>query len=60
MSILELERMARRGAEDGHDDEWYAAMTKSPRAEATMKAAADKARQKLKDDEEKFIPTTIR
>lgn len=44
MTVLELERMARRGAEDGYDDEWHQTFTASARALASMKTAADAAR----------------
>ena len=43
----ELLRMARCGAADGHDDNWHAAM---------MKNAAQKARDRLKEIENNFVP----
>jgi hypothetical protein len=44
VTILDLERLARRGAEDGYDDEWHSTFTASARALASMKTAADAAR----------------
>ena len=44
MTVLDLERLARRGAEDGHDDDWHSTFTASARALASMKTAADAAR----------------
>lgn len=57
MTTLQFIRMAERGAEDGHDDDWHATMTQSPRILAMMKEAAQKARERLKEDEKNFIPT---
>ena len=43
MTTLELIRMARRGEEDGHDRDWYAHFTSSPRLLALMHQAANEA-----------------
>lgn len=44
MNTLEIERMARRGAEDGYDDEWHKTITTSTRVLGIMKNAANAAR----------------
>lgn len=56
MTTKELLRMAERGAEDGHDDDWHATMTTSERIRAMMKNAAQKARDRLKEIENNFVP----
>jgi hypothetical protein len=56
MTTKELLRMAERGAEDGHDDDWHTMMTTSERIRAMMKEAAQKARDRLKKIEKNFVP----
>ncbi len=51
MNVLELERMARRGAEDGHGDEWHPEFTASARVLASMKTAANEARIQMQNEE---------
>lgn len=45
--------MARRGAEDGHGDEWIDLCGASERIMASMRHAAEQARAELADDIEK-------
>lgn len=42
--------MARRGAEDGHGDEWIDQIGASERIKAAMRHAAGQARKELADD----------
>jgi hypothetical protein len=55
LSMLELERMARRGAEDGHDPAWHAQMTDSPRIRAAMKQVHDATLVQMKRDEDQYL-----
>jgi len=43
--------MARRGAEDGHGDEWHPQFTASARVLASMKTAANEARLHMQNEE---------
>ena len=54
-SILELERMARRGAEDGHDPAWHAQVTASPRLQSVLRRIHDMTLEKMKKDEDAFL-----
>lgn len=54
-TMLQLEQMARRGAEDGHDPAWHAQMTDSPRIRATMLAAHNAAIEQMKRDETQYL-----
>ena len=51
MTVLELERMARRGAEDGYDDEWHKTLTASARVLVSMQQNADEARMTMNNEQ---------
>jgi hypothetical protein len=49
--------MARRGAEDGHGDEWIDQIAAGEHLKRAMKHAAEQARQQIEDDLE-FVEMT--
>ena len=58
MTPDELQRMAARGEEDGHDRTWMSVLAKTRRNLDLMLKAADSARDAAKRDEAAFVPTT--
>lgn len=54
---LELLRMARCGAADGHDDDWHATMTTSKHRLREMRDVAEAERADLRRIQEQFEPT---
>jgi hypothetical protein len=50
-TMTEWVAMARRGAEDGHDDAWIALVAPTPRIRDAMLHAAQQARDALRADE---------
>lgn len=59
LTTLELERMARRGAEDGYDTTWHAQMTESPRMRSTMGRIRDETLATLFLEDEKAYQKSL-
>jgi len=55
MTTTELQRMAARGEEDGHDRTWHAQFVRDRRAIDAMAKAADHAAAELRGHEAKWV-----
>ena len=55
MTTDELERMASRGEEDGHDRKWFTAVTRDRKQIDRMIKAADAAKKALEAEQPEYL-----